>query len=59
MAYNYVMEKYKENYVTQDQKCRAQNAMLHNAQTYLCLLQSTRECEVGYIPQGSTQVWFW
>ncbi|XP_072020087.1 protein FMC1 homolog [Amphiura filiformis] len=45
MAYNYVMEKYKENHVTQDQVCRPRNAMLHNAQTYLCLLQSTRECE--------------
>nr|XP_054750525.1 protein FMC1 homolog [Lytechinus pictus] len=45
LAFQYLMKQYRQNQVTQEQVCRAQNGLLHNAQTYLCLLRSTRECE--------------
>ncbi|XP_071493117.1 protein FMC1 homolog [Diadema antillarum] len=45
LAFQYLMEQYRENQVTQEQVCRAHNDMLHKAQTYHCLLRSTREYE--------------
>lgn len=45
LAFQYLMKQYRQNQVTQEQVCRADNDMLHNAQTYLCMLRSTRECE--------------
>ncbi|XP_030856132.1 protein FMC1 homolog [Strongylocentrotus purpuratus] len=45
LGFQYLMKQYRENQLTQEQVCRSHNSLLHNAQTYLCLLRSTRECE--------------
>ncbi|XP_028671201.1 protein FMC1 homolog [Erpetoichthys calabaricus] len=42
MAYTFVMEQFRKNQVTSEKLCRAQQELLHQAATYLCLLRSTR-----------------
>uniref|UniRef100_A0A8C6WG22 Protein FMC1 homolog n=1 Tax=Neogobius melanostomus TaxID=47308 RepID=A0A8C6WG22_9GOBI len=42
LAYNYVMDQFRKNKVTGERYCRAQQEAHHAAQTYLCLLSSTR-----------------
>ncbi|XP_038078301.1 protein FMC1 homolog [Patiria miniata] len=45
MAYGYLMDQFRKNQVTSEKYCKEHNEMLHQAQTYLCLLRSTREHE--------------
>ncbi|XP_034046988.1 protein FMC1 homolog [Thalassophryne amazonica] len=42
LAYNYVTDQFRKNKVTGERYCRAQQEALHAADTYLCLLTSTR-----------------
>ncbi|KAM9393538.1 protein FMC1 homolog [Pholidichthys leucotaenia] len=42
-AYSYVMDQFRKNKVTGERYCRAQQEACHAAQTYLCLLASTRK----------------
>ncbi|KAJ0000713.1 hypothetical protein NQD34_005733 [Periophthalmus magnuspinnatus] len=42
LVYNYVMDQFHKNKVTGERYCRAQQEAHHAAQTYLCLLSSTR-----------------
>ncbi|XDV10964.1 hypothetical protein PO909_000048 [Leuciscus waleckii] len=42
LIYKYVLEQFRRNQVTGAQLCRAQVEALHAAQSYLCLLSSTR-----------------
>ncbi|XP_055519130.1 protein FMC1 homolog [Leucoraja erinacea] len=41
-AYKYITEQFRKNQVTSEKLCRAQQELLHQASTYLCLLQSVR-----------------
>lgn len=43
LAYRHVAQLFRDNQVTEEQKCRAREEMLHRATTYLCLLRSTRQ----------------
>ncbi|KAI8514364.1 hypothetical protein Bbelb_086880 [Branchiostoma belcheri] len=42
IAYNYLMEQYRKHQVTDQRICRAHQELQRNAETYLCLLKSTR-----------------
>ncbi|XP_051741948.1 protein FMC1 homolog [Ctenopharyngodon idella] len=42
LIYKYVLEQFRRNQVTGAQLCRARMEALHAAQTYGCLLSSTR-----------------
>ncbi|CAL9693638.1 unnamed protein product [Knipowitschia caucasica] len=42
LAYNYVVDQFRKNKVTGERYCRAQQEAHHAADTYLCLLSSTR-----------------
>jgi len=42
-AYAYIMEQYKSFQVTGAKHCREKDEMKHLAETYLCLLQSTKK----------------
>ncbi|CAH1244738.1 FMC1 [Branchiostoma lanceolatum] len=42
IAYNYLMEQYRKHQVTDQRVCRAHQELQRNAETYLCLLTSTR-----------------
>ncbi|XP_032822872.1 protein FMC1 homolog [Petromyzon marinus] len=43
LAYRHVAQLFRDNQVTEEQKCRAREEMQHRAITYLCLLRSTRQ----------------
>ncbi|XP_033625239.1 protein FMC1 homolog [Asterias rubens] len=45
MAYSFLVDQFRKNQVTSEKHCKAHNEMLHQAQTYLCMLKSTREHE--------------
>ncbi|XP_022085250.1 protein FMC1 homolog [Acanthaster planci] len=45
MAYGYLMDQFRKNQVTSEKFCKEHNEMWHQAQTYLCMLKSTREHE--------------
>ncbi|MED6286498.1 ATP synthase assembly factor fmc1 mitochondrial [Characodon lateralis] len=42
LAYNYVLDQFRKNKVTEERYCRAQQEARHASLTYLCLLVSTR-----------------
>ncbi|XP_051898900.1 protein FMC1 homolog [Pristis pectinata] len=42
-AYRYITEQFRKNQVTSEKLCRAQQELIHQASTYLCLLQSVRQ----------------
>ncbi|XP_069765758.1 protein FMC1 homolog [Narcine bancroftii] len=41
-AYKYITEQFRKNQVTSEKLCRAHVELIHQASTYLCLLQSVR-----------------
>ncbi|XP_059809624.1 protein FMC1 homolog [Hypanus sabinus] len=42
-AYRYITEQFRRNQVTSEKLCRAQQELVHQASTYLCLLQNARQ----------------
>ncbi|XP_013380945.1 protein FMC1 homolog [Lingula anatina] len=44
-VYSYVLDQYRQHQLTSNTYCKGDGAMNHLAETYLCLLKSTRECK--------------
>nr|XP_023685601.1 protein FMC1 homolog [Paramormyrops kingsleyae] len=42
LAYNFVLDQFRKNQVTNERHCRARREALHASHSYLCLLASTR-----------------
>ncbi|XP_077589950.1 protein FMC1 homolog [Stigmatopora nigra] len=42
LAYNYVTDQFRKNLLTGERYCRAQQEAHHASQTYMCLLESSR-----------------
>ena len=46
--YAYLVDQFQLFQVTENKYCRGENELRHMGQTYLCLLESVRKCEVLY-----------
>ncbi|KAK1155331.1 hypothetical protein AOXY_G27096 [Acipenser oxyrinchus oxyrinchus] len=58
LGYRYVMDQFRKNQITSEKLCRSQQDLLHQASSYLCLLQSTRlhlSLHAEYHGEGSTR----
>ncbi|XP_041093880.1 protein FMC1 homolog [Polyodon spathula] len=57
-AHRFVLDRFRQNRVTNEKLCRSQQDLLHQASSYLCLLQSTRlhlSLHTEYHGEGATR----
>ncbi|XP_077996900.1 protein FMC1 homolog [Glandiceps talaboti] len=59
LAYNYIIDQYRNHQITSEKICKGENEMQHKAQTYLSMLHNVRryqELHAEYRGEGERSV---